>query len=143
MHLQDFSRPANRLVFGLTWLLITAIFAAKSPAITNTCFEFRVSTSSVPFKNSPENKNILSKGVVVWDWRGEVVERGECGVGRELLSERKTSALVAHMNGIRGDPSTVPLSLVATDNRLHSQRPAGRSCDAERWIPTGRAGRRP
>lgn len=44
----------------------------QSAAITNTCFVFRVSTSSVPFKNIPENKNILLEG-------GEGLERGSRG----------------------------------------------------------------
>lgn len=38
------------------------------------------------------------------------------GHGGELLSQHQTRALAAHMNGIRGDPSTVSLSAVAHDN---------------------------
>lgn len=46
------------------------------------------SAESVPLKNIPENKNILS------DW----------GVGG---FQGETSALAAHMNSFRGDPSTM------------------------------------
>lgn len=38
------------------------------------------------------------------------------GRGGKLLSERQTTASAAHMNGIRGDPSTAPLYTVANDN---------------------------
>lgn len=62
------------------------------------------------------------------------------GRGGELLSERQTRALAAHMNGIRGDPSTD--SAVANGNG-HPGRAADISCDAESWMPTGCTGPRP
>lgn len=64
------------------------------------------------------------------------------GRGGELPSERQTRALAAHMNGIRGDPSTASLSAVANDNG-HSGRAVDMSCDAEGWMPAGCTGLRP
>ncbi len=95
----------------------------KSFAIANICFEFEF-PQSVPGKKKKQPKEQKHpRGVV----------EGSC---------RQTRALAAHMNGVRGDPCTVSLSVVANDNG-HTGRAADMSCDAESWMPTGCTGPRP